>query len=387
MSTVPTFNSLFTSVLTDLKNRLGITSIIGKAFLSVFAAVQAGKLKIFYLAIARVQDNVYPDTADDETLQRFGSVKLGRTAAPATAGEYFVTVTGSIGATIAPETTYKSLDTSTSPDKLFVLDTLFTFSATSGTIRLRAFEGGADAKLEVGDQVQVTAPIANVDSFGTVASVEITPVEAETSADYRLSILESFLLEPQGGARTDYRLWSDDAGGVRKVYPYVKIGSPGEINLFVEANIADSIDSNGTPTAAILSDVIEVIEFDPDTTKVLNERGRRPMGTFAIDVLAITTLSVDVEITNLSDLTLVTSIQAAIENFLFDVRPFVDGADDPNNQNIGKLFASQIFNVVLDTIGGGETIDSLTVKVSSNLISVFTFENGDIPFLDNLTTI
>lgn len=382
--TVPTYSSLYTSVLSDLQNKLGIANIIGKVVLKAIAAVQAAKLKIFYLSANIVQNNVYPDLADEEMLIRFGKVRLGRSPNPATAGEYTVNVSGVIGATIAPGTTLKSMDTSTSPDKTFTLDTEYTFTGTTGTISIRALEGGTDSELTVGDQLQFTAPIANVDSFCDVDSVDVIPADEESISEYRQDVLDSFVLEPQGGARADYRLWAADATAIRTVYPYAKVGSPGEITLYVESEFSSSTDGHGTPTAAQLAEVEEVIELDPDTTKDINERGRRPMGVFDIDVTAVLPLPVDVNIVNLSGGSL-TSIQTAIEAVLYDIRPYIDGLDDANNLNKNKLYESAIYNAILDSIGGSETFDSITVEVSGTPITSYTFTDGYIPYLDTLT--
>ena len=382
--TVPTYSSLYTTILSDLQNKFGIYNIIGKSFLSVFAAVFAAKEKIFYLSIAKVQNNVAPDLADNETLFRYGQIRLGRQPNPATAGEYTVSVTGDIGATIAPGTTFKSLDTSTSPDKLFVTDILYTFTSTSGTISVRAFEAGSTSELTVGDQLQLTAPIANVDSYQTVTVVDVVPIEAEPISTYKQLVLNSYLLEQQGGAKTDYRLWCEDATGIRKSYPYVKIGSPGEVTLYIEANPLDSSDGYGTPTAAQLLEVSDVIEYDPDINKTLNERGRRPIGVFNVDVTAIVIIPIDVDIVNLSGGSM-TAIQTAIESLLYAIRPYIAGVDDINNANQNKLYSSAIYTAILDTIGGAETFDSIIVDVSGSTITSYTFTDGNIPYLRNLT--
>lgn len=387
--TIPTFDELFSSILTDLRNRLTIRFIIGKVVLNAFAAVQAAKLKILYLTAAFIYKNIFVDTADPESsggsLERFGRVKLGRGPFPPTAGEYQINVNGEIAATIAPGTTFKSLDTSTNPDKIFVLDTLFTFTTTSGVIQVRALDLGSEARLEIGDQLQVTAPIANVGSFADVASVVVTPTEGENIEEYRQTVILAFQSEPEGGARTDYRDWSQDAAGVREVFPYVVDSEPGKINLFVEANAVDSTDGNGTPSQAILDDVEAVVEFDPDVTKPINERGRRPMGTFEIFFLAISPIPVDVEIFDLSDLTLLTPIKDAIREFLLDVRPFIDGADDPNQINKDKLYSSDIVNIVRVIAGNSATFSNVLMFVGLVETNLHQFENGDIPFIDNVT--
>lgn len=389
--TTPTYSELYTSVQSDLKNQLGITSLVGKTVINAFAMVQAAKLKLTYLTAARIYQNIFVDTAESESLggslERFGLVKLGRRPFVATAGEYNASVTGSIGAVISQGTTFKSLDSSTSPDKLFTLDTDFTFVSTTGTIKIRALDLGSEAALVVGDQLQVTSPLANVDSFQEVTSVETSPTDAESYEDYRAKTIESYQVEPQGGAKTDYRIWSADAAGVRKVYPYVKDGYSGEINLYVEATITDSTDGYGSPTTTILDDVAEVIEYDPDISKPDNERGRRPMGTFQIHVLSINPLPVDVVISQLSDSSFLSAISAGIESYLYDVRPYIAGADNPTLLNIGKLYASDIYAIIKETIGAQATFTEVTVKVNSNIVTLYEFIDGYIPYLNTVTSI
>ena len=383
----PKLKDLITSILSDLRNNLNVSTILGKLVINAIALVQGAKLKLYYLRSEFIYKNIFIDQADPQaqggTLERLGSVYLGRTRNPATAGIYSLEVTGQPGASIAPNTTFKSLDASASPDKLFIIDNTYTFSSTTGIIIVRALDLGTEARLEIDDLLQITQPIANVDSFATVLSVDETPLEAESIEEYRARVIQSAQLESQGGARSDYRLWSLDAQGVRTVYPYVN--SPGIIDLFVEANFSDSIDGLGTPTQAILDDVEDVVEFDPDITKPLEERGRRPLGTFQINFLAITVLDVDVQITGLTDTSYISAISAAINSFLFNIRPFIDGADSPNDSQKGILYEADIYSVVRGVLGNNARFTSLTVSVDGNLIQIYEFLKGDIPTLNSVT--
>jgi hypothetical protein len=386
---IPSYNDLYTSILTDLRNRLEIRFIFGKVVLMAFAAVQAAKLKLLYLTAAFVYKNSLPYTADSTelggTLERFGLLKLGRLPFAAVAGEYTIDVTGEIGAIIVSGTTWKSLDTSASPDKLFVVDTQFTFTGTTGQISIRALEPGIDSSLEVGDQLQLTAPIANVDSFADVYEITVTPVSEEELEDYREKVIEAYRSEPQGGARVDYRIWAADAEGVRTVYPYVLDGAAGELNIYVETFPEDSLDGNGTPSAAILADTEAVIELDPDDSKPMEERGRRPIGIFDIHYYAINAIPVDVIIYDLSDDSYLTAIQEAILDFLYNVRPFIDGADNPQESQKNKLYASDIIQIVRNVITQANTFTNVEVYVDSVLYNIYAFENGDIPFINSVT--
>jgi hypothetical protein len=246
-------------------------------------------------------------------------------------------------------------------------------------------EAGIESKLIIGDELTATAPILNVNQIATVSAETTEPLAAETIEVYRERVLDAYRLEPQGGAATDYRLWSADAQGVQRVYPYAKSGAPNEINVFVEATIADSTDGKGTPSGSILSDVEDVIEFDPDTTRPLNERGRRPLGVFDVHVLAVTIKNVDVTIAGYVGLT--PSIQSTITSALTDainkVRPFVAAADIIENKN-DILDTNKIIAEILNA-RPGSVFGAITLEIDGTPMPTYTFQNGDIPYVNSIT--
>jgi uncharacterized phage protein gp47/JayE len=388
--TLPTLAQLYQDVKSDLESELGVTiPTFGKNFLNVLAMVQAAKLKLYYLAIGNLQKNIFVDTAEPEsiggTLERFGRVKLNRNPFAATAGYYNLTITGSIGAVVPANTIFKSNDSSANPNKLFVLDITHTLVATTDTINVRALEAGQDSKLQVGNTLTATAPIILVNSLATVSAETIEPRASETVEEYRAKALEAYRLEPQGGAATDYRLWSFDAQGVKQVYPYAKTGFANEINVFVEATIADSTDGKGTPSGALLTDVENVIEFDPDTTRPLNERGRRPLGVFEVHVLPITISEVDITIAGFVGLTaaIETQIETAITESINKVRPFVAAADILENKN-DILSVNKIISEIINARPGA-IFSSVTLTVDSTPATAYTFLNGNIPHVNSIT--
>jgi hypothetical protein len=388
MTVIPTYIELYNDILSDLETQMQVSiPIFGKNFLRALAAVQAGKLWLYYKAIANVQKNIFIDTAEPEsiggTLERFGRVKLNREPFSARAGEYVVTVTGSIGAIIPAQSTFKSDDTVINSGKLFILDSAYTLVATTDSITIRALEAGNDSKLNIGDTLTATAPIALVDSIVTVSAETIEPSAEENIEDYRDKALDAYRLEPQGGAATDYRLWSADAQGVKQSYPYAKTGVVNEINLFVEATIADSIDGKGTPSALLLTDVEEVVEFDPDTTRPTYERGRRPLGVI-VNFLPVTVLNVDVTINGFVGLTV--DIQNAIELSLIDeinlVRPFVAACDILDEKN-DILDSNKIISIILNT-RPGSVFGAITLNVGGVPYNSYTFINGNIPYVNSI---
>lgn len=392
---IPTLNDLYISIKGDLEAEIGINiSLFGKAYLRGLAAVQAGRMKLIYLAIANLQKNIFPDLAESEliggTLERFGRVKLGRNPFSALAGQYDIAMIGTIGATIPANTTFKSDDSSANPGKMFVLDNPFTFVASFGSINIRSLEGGLDSRLNINDTLTATAPLLNANEQGIVTLETITPLAAETLEDYRDKIVDAFQLEPQGGAGTDYRLWAADVQGVERVYPYAKTGFSNELEIFVESTIIDSTDGKGTPPQAMIDLVWDgsvspstgAIEFDPDPSKPLNERGRRPLSVLNIDMQPISIATIDIEIVGYFGITaaIQTTIFNALKEELSNVRPFVSSSDIIQNKN-------DIYNLnkIIFTIQSAvptAVFASVNLKVNAIGQASYQFLGGEIPFLN-----
>lgn len=388
MVTQPTIIELYTQIKADLEAAMEVQiPIFGKNFLRIDAATRAARMWLYYKGLAFIQKNLFVDTADPEaaggTLERFGRVKLNRNPFPAVAGQYTVSVTGTPGATIAAKTTFKSDDDSVNPGKLFILDVAYVLVG-SDTITLRALESGVGSRLDVTDTLTATIPIANVGQGVTVTAETIEAQAAEDIEDYRDKAIDAYRTEPEGGAASDFRLWSKDAQGVKQSYPFARNGASGEVNLYVEATIADSTDGKGTPSAGLLVDVEAVIELDPDTSKPLSDRGRRPLGVFQVHYLPVIPKDIDIEISNFVNITAdqITLIRASIQELIDTIRPYIPGADvlaDKNDiLNTNKIVA-RIFNAVPNA-----QFDDVTMTVAGVPLSTYTFTNGDIPYLDSI---
>lgn len=390
MINLPTTQELFNSVKLNLEAELNIQiPTFGKTFLYAFCGVLAASLKLFYLSIGKVQKNIFVDTADSEanggTLERWGRVKLGRNPFPARASQYEVQINGDIGAVIPSQTTFRSDDNSLNPNILFVLDEPFTMTATTELITIRCLTAGLDGKLEISDTLTATAPIIGANENVIVTSEIIEPLPAETLEQYRQITIDSFQLEPQGGAGTDYRLWSTDAEGVAQTYPYAKSGESNVVEVFVEATILASTDGKGTPSTSILNDVRDVIEFNPDTDLPINDRGRRPLGVFDVDVKSIVITDVDVTI-NGSEFTPAQEILVtnSINDYINSVRPKVDSIKANVNDEI-RL--NQII-VAIENAVNGVNYGSVELNIGGNPVPVsYTLDRGEIGFINSVNYI
>lgn len=389
MRAIPTIENIYIAIANDLKSKLNLSDDDLKKVFNAFDVVLAAQFKLVYLYLSDIQNNIFPDTADlvenGGTLERLGEIYLGRNPNPATVGIFEVTVTGTVGAVLRSELTFKSNEDSKNPGKLYILDAQYELVAGVNTIQIRALSGGTDSDLDLLDELTITEPVIGVDSLVVVSAVITQPTASETVENYRQAILDAIQLEPQGGAKTDYRLWAADAPGVRKVYPYVRNNAAGLVDVYVEATEEDSTDGNGTPSATLLQTVLDVIELDPDTTKPLNERGRRPIQAI-VETQPITLLPVDVTIFGLNDsgASVQTAIQENLKAFLLNVRPYIAGADLPRNKN-DILYDARLQAVVTDVIEPSNFFTDFEMQVQGVVLNSFVFTLGNIPYLRNLT--
>ncbi len=383
MTTIPSITQLYNDILADLQTEYGVSiSSFSKVVLRFFAFVQAAKLKLIYLLIGDVQRNITPDTAystaNGGTLERWGLVKIGRNPLPATQGVYTCTVTGTNGGTIPASTTFKSDDSSLNAGYLFILDNAFTLTGTSGSITLRALTGGTESKLLVGNTLTATQPLTNVNSTATVTAETVSPTDTEDTETYRDKVVESFRLLPQGGASADYRLWGKTSiAGVKEIYPYTKSGAANEIDIYIEATVADSTDGKGTPTSTIITNVTNAIE------------AVRPLAVFQVHYKSIVVVPVTINIagstfTSAQKALILTAMTEAIAN----IRPFIAGADVLAEKN-DVLSANNVINVVLNTIPGS-VFGAVTLYIPDSpptAVASYLFGNGEIPYLDAITYI
>ena len=338
MKNIPSIIQLNDDVANDLRSKLGLTDDDLKKVVGALPLVLSAQIKLLYLFLGDIQENCFPDKASSElnggTLERLGRIYLNRNPFPDSIGVFKLEVTGVAGSVLRSDLTFKSNEDSLNAWQVYVLDTEYTLTGTSDEIEVRSIGAGVGYNLLVNDNLTITEPVIGVDKTVLVSEVITQPTSGETEELYRQAILNAIQLEPQGGAKSDYRIWAGDAQGVRLIYPYVRDGEAGTVDIYVEATLIDSTDGKGTPGSAILNTVLDVINFDPDVTKPDYERARRPMQANVV-VTAITLVPVDITITGLNDDS--TSVQTSIENsltdFIYGVRPFIDGADLLRNKN------------------------------------------------------
>ena len=372
----------------DLRNRLNLSDDKLKKTLDALSGVLAAQFKLAYLGVEDAQRNLYPDTADTfengGSLNRLGSIYLNRDIRPATSAIYRVNVTGVQDSVLRSGLTFKSNIDSSNPNKLYILENEYTLTGNNNLITVRSVDGGLDYFQDNGNNLTITEPVIGVDKTVVInkpssGAIFTDPLAAETTQEFRNSILNAIQLEPQGGSKSDYRIWASDAAGVRFVYPYVKDGEAGTVQIFVESS-----GNGGVPSQDILDEVEEVINFDPDETKPTAQRARRPIQVY-LEVIPIDPIDVEINITGLDDSS--TSVRDAIElnlvEFLRNIRPFVDGSDLLRNKN-DILYSAKLQGVVSDVLDPDNFFNNFSMLIDGVSQTKIIFSREKIPNLINV---
>lgn len=181
---------------------------------------------------------------------------------------------------------------------------------------------GALGNLEVGDFIDFVQPQPNVQQRTTVSNQVVTGANAETADQYRQRVIDRWQKRPQGGAAVDYEVWGEEVSGIINVYPYSG-DVAGDVDCYSEATVASSGSVDGIPTAAQLLAIKESIEFDDNGLA-----SRRPFGSF-VNSFPIERTYFDISVSgiqNVQDIVQVqTDVQTALELFMLDREPFIDG--------------------------------------------------------------
>lgn len=392
--TTPTIADISANITAQLESSLGQTiPILPKAFLRVLAKVLAAVFVLvfkyagwmflqWFVAYASFQET----TANGRTfvpLIEWGRLIGVGDPTAATRAELTVTVT------VKTIDASKSLAAST---LLLRSETGFVYSvvaavpldAATVTATIQAVDDdsgtdglGTGGNLQVGDQLSFANPPAYVERVVTVASVVTTAADAEGESSYRARVIRRFQRRPQGGAYADYQSWAEEVEGVKAAFPYT--GDPGEVDVYIEADT--SIDPDGIPTSALLAAVETSILYDDEGLPT-----RRPAGA-AVNVLAITRKSLDVEVTGLvvdDSATVVDDMRDAVDEHLRSLAPYIEGLSVLPRADRALLW--DVSGIVSDTVrAAGGTFGAVVLMDGSDEITAYTLTTGELVKLGTLS--
>jgi len=277
--TRPTLAELKDRIQSDINTRMpGVESKLKGTVLNVLATVLAGAIHLMYGYQAWKAKQILPDTADEEWLLRHGNIRdIPRKAATKATGN--VDFTGTNGTNIPVGTEVQRAD-----GVAYTTDALVTIAAGVATAAVTAVLAGANGTTVAGVNVNLTSPIAGIDSLATVNASGLTGgTDIEALADYRERILERWRKPTQGGNKNDYIAWAKEVAGVTRAWSYPLENGDGTV---VVRFMMDDTYGDGIPQAGDVTTVQNYIDNVRPATADANVQAPVPK---AIDItLSIT---------------------------------------------------------------------------------------------------
>lgn len=387
------YNLLIQSFQEKFNNKL---RLLPKSFIVVLSKVLSAVFVIPYKLVGWYYLQLFPDTASFDTVNVLGHsvrplVKLGNlfgVGEPTSGQAWEGVVTASVvseGRAVMMGTQLKSDTTGL----VYVTSETVTTEGESIAIPVYCTQSGTAGNLETGEVLKFVSPLGFVDREVTVSEATQTGVEDETEAHYRARVVNRYSSQPQGGALSDYRMWSYDAEGVLQTYPYNGEDSPGDVIIYV-AGTTD-IYPDRVPGRELCVAVGEACTYDPDT----GSANRKPLtaildpdndGTYK-NVKPVSIVQIDVYVTDVKGIDgsdFGASFKSALNTYLLGREPYIRGLSDDNNRtnSIQRNSLIALANSVATSLKG--QFGTVTMQINGLATENYTLGNGELSALGKL---
>jgi len=223
----PTTQEIFDQIINNIEATLGQTiPILPKATFRVLSMAIAGVFTILYKFASFQFLQIFPLTADEESLERWGEL-VGIIRTPATQARIEILCTGTDGSEVITGTRIVNNLTNV----VYIVDSDVTIAAGVGTTTMIATQGGTIGNVSNGVELSFVTPLPGIDSKCTVTDTIVTGIDEENVDVYRTRVVDRFRKVPQGGALADYEAWAVEVADIINAYPYSG-DVEGTVNVF-----------------------------------------------------------------------------------------------------------------------------------------------------------
>lgn len=298
----------------------------------VLARTMGGTAYGLYGYLNWIVEQILPDKADEETLERIAALRLNQPRNAAQPAEGSVTFSAGAGAVLDVDVVLQASD-----GRMYRVTTSVTTAAGTNTTTIEAVDAGALGNADAGLVLTLVQPVPGVTNAFTVIAPGLSGgIARESLESLRARVIRSYRVIPHGGSADDYETWALEVPGVTRAWCRGNYLGPGTVGLFV---MRDN-DSHPVPNPTQLQEIKEYIE------------PLRPV-TAELYVLAPTEKPVLYSIHPVPD---TSAVRAAIQASLIDLHEREAGLGE-------TLLISHIREVISGA--AGETDHSLTLPAAN----------------------
>lgn len=256
----PSLKTLVDRAKSDINARLpGADARLPASVLNVLAHVIAGAADGLYRYQDFIAEQIIPDTAEAEYLERHASLwGLSRKAAAPATG--LITVKGTSGTEVAVGAQFKRSD-----GEIYTVVETVRLSGASADVEVVSVNGGLTCNADAGTELTIVEAVAGIESKATVGAEGLTGgTDEETDDSLRDRVLARMKQPPRAGTESDYVAWALECDGITRAWCYGNMPSDGCVTVYVVADQAGVF-----PSSAMLETVQTYIDsVRPVTAKV-----------------------------------------------------------------------------------------------------------------------
>lgn len=367
----PTVNEIRDILIANIESRLGQSvPLLPKAVWRVLAIAIAGIFVILYKFGSFQFLQIFPQTAGEEFLERWGNlVDINRS--PAEGARIEIQCTGENGQVILTS----SRIVNNLNGVVYLVDADATIVGGVAITTMIATKSGEIGNVSNGKVLSFVTPINGIDNKCTVTDTIDVGIDKENLDIYRGRVVDRFQKPPQGGAFTDYEQWAKEVATIINAYIY-----SGETEGTVEVFIESDAGVDGIPSAGEITQVEDSI----------NQVDRRPV-TAELFVLPIIRTPFKVKVFGLvpntpgDDLTdAKASILSFLTQYFLNGEPFIEGLSVINKSVLAQTEVIEIISLSLQTKNASFDTATFEVSGSGDLQTRFNLGQGEKSKLDSV---
>lgn len=250
----------------------------------VLARAQAGTAFGLYGYLNWIVEQILPDTADEETLERIASLRLRQPRKAAQPAVGPVSFQAAAGAVLDVDTVLQ-----TSDGRYYRVTSAKTTEAGTNSTTVEAVDAGTLGNVEVGLEMALVQPVEGIAGTFVVGDPGLLGGTALESVEaLRARVIRSYRVVPHGGSADDYVTWALECPGVTRAWCKRNYMGPGTVGVFFMRD--EDVEPGPTPDqleevrayieplrpvtaelyvlAPVLVPTVYQLRLDPDTSAV-----------------------------------------------------------------------------------------------------------------------
>lgn len=353
----PTLQQLVDRIRGDIKSSLQITAILRRSFLAAFARALAGASHSMHGHLVFISKQIFPDQAEAEFLVRWASI-FNVQRNPATFTTLTIDVTATAAATVPAGSVYQRSDgVQYEVDDDIVATGAGTFQGT-----ITCTETGASGNLDAGEGIELTSPIAGIETTAEVSAIAVEGEDEEDDESLRERLVDRLQNPPSGGTINDYKQWMLAVTGVTRAWVTPGLLGEGTVVCYFVEDGDDPI----IPDAAKIAEV---------QAKVDEERPVTADAYVVAPVARVLDLTI---LLNPNTVAVQTAVTAEIQDLIYREAQVAGSYKEVGEQYDGVIAISKLNEAI--SIAAGEEDHAITSH-DSDIVPI----TGELVILGDIT--